>query len=65
MTTKFNRETAKIYAFPKRPRATDAQKRNAATARIEALPVRVATTACGEGWYHEAALHDAKPDRER
>ncbi len=69
MTTTFNRETAKIYAFPKRPRTADTAKREVAaanvTARIEALPVRVATTACGEAWYHEAALHDAKPDRER
>jgi Protein of unknown function (DUF2735) len=65
MTTEFNRETAKIYAFSKRPRATDGAKRNAATATTEVMPVRLVTTACGEAWYHEAALIDTEPARKR
>ena len=65
MTTEFNRETAKIYAFPKRPRATDTGRRETSTATIATMPVRVATTACGEAWYHEAALIDTEPARKR
>jgi Protein of unknown function (DUF2735) len=65
MTTTFNRETAKIYTFPKRPRTADSGRRETSTATIEAMPVRLATTACGEAWYHEAAVEDADRDRKR
>jgi len=61
MTQQQQRPTAKIYAFPKRPRAASGNRPYA-----NELPLheaQVPAVDCGAGWYHEAALHDADDDR--
>lgn len=55
MTSQQQRPTAKIYAFPSRPRGaandryTPTQQQAAAT---------LATVEFGSGWYHDAAIED-------
>lgn len=61
MTQHYQRPTAKIYAFPKRPRPTSVSHHaNYEPTHHEA---QYAAVEFGAGWYHEAALEDAENDR--
>jgi hypothetical protein len=62
MRTTLDRETAKIYAFPTKGRAKVEDLRD--VARPVPLAARISTE-CGAGWYHEAAIEDARPSPKR
>jgi uncharacterized protein DUF2735 len=65
MTEISNRETAKIYEFPTRARATKSVHQENRKRVADLGSMRVAYAECGSGWYHEAALQDAEPARKR
>lgn len=55
MTQHNQQQTAKIYAFPKRPRAQSTTAQNVRDPRFDAVEF-------GTGWYHQAAVEDAVED---
>lgn len=55
MTQQNQQPTAKIYAFPKRPRERSDNPHNARDPRFDAVEF-------GTGWYHQAAVEDAVED---
>ena len=66
MNTTSNHGSAKIYQFPAGGRAALGVRRHEETkAATDPGPSRVSEAACGGSWYHEAAIQDAKPARER
>jgi hypothetical protein len=66
MNTGLNHGSAKIYQFPAGGRAALGGRRYepSMTATDLALP-RVNAADCSGSWYHEAAIQDAKPGRDR
>jgi len=64
MNTSFNHGPAKIYQFPAGGRAALGGRRYEET-RVEATSdqstSRVCEAACGDGWYHDAAIQQSKP----
>ena len=68
MRTTVQHESAKIYTFPKRAQ-TKVEKYSSCTDQtnsVASLPSRrVANVAVGSGWYHEAAIEEAKRDSKR
>jgi hypothetical protein len=66
MNTSLHRETAKIYQFPIGGRAAFNASRRLTQASVEALaPARAARVVYGGNWYHEEALQDDDPARQR
>jgi len=63
MNTSFNHGSAKIYQFPAGGRAALGARRLEETeAAVDHGSLRVSEAAC---WYHEAAIQESKPERER
>ena len=61
-----NHGSAKIYQFPAGGRAALGVRRHEETKAVtDPGPSRASEAACGSSWYHEAAIQDAKPARER
>jgi hypothetical protein len=65
MTTNFSQEnlsqeSARIYQFPARGRKTVDSRREDSNSAIDGAAPRVSATTFGSGWYHEAAIQDAK-----
>ncbi len=60
MTQQYQQPTAKIYQFPKRPRAASGNQHTA----NQSLPrdERFAAVEFGTGWYHQAAVDDDAED---
>ncbi|MGZ5874872.1 MAG: DUF2735 domain-containing protein [Bradyrhizobium sp.] len=66
MNTSLNYGSAKIYQFPAGGRAALGGRRVEETkAATDPGSLRVSDAVCGGAWYHEAAIQDAKPPRER
>ena len=65
MNTTSNHGSAKIYQFPAGGRAAFGVRRHEETKEADPGPSRVSEAACGGSWYHEAAIQDSKPSRER
>ncbi len=66
MNTTLHRETAKIYEFPIGGRAAFNTARRLSQASVEALAsARSAKVVYGGNWYHEEALEDVDPARQR
>jgi uncharacterized protein DUF2735 len=66
MNTRLNQGPAKIYQFPAGGRsALGGRRYEASKPAAEPGPPRVHEAACGSGWYHEAAIQETKPGRER
>jgi hypothetical protein len=66
MNTSFNPGSAKIYQFPAGGRAALGARRLEETeAAVDHGSLGVSEAACGGGWYHEAAIQESKPERER
>jgi hypothetical protein len=66
MNTSLNHGSAKIYQFPAGGRAAlGGRRQEEATAASDLSSLRVSEAACGSGWYHEAAIQESKPARER
>ena len=66
MNTSPNHGCARIYQFPTGGRAALGGRRYEETKSAAApdLP-RVNETVCSDSWYHEAAIQESKPVRER
>jgi len=60
MTTNFHHESAKIYQFPARIRATVGGHREELKPAAELTSPRAAKAACGSAWYHEEAVREAE-----
>jgi uncharacterized protein DUF2735 len=56
MNTSFHHGSAKIYQFPVRARPAVGVRHEETKAAIDIHSPRIVTTACGSGWYHEAAI---------
>jgi hypothetical protein len=66
MNGSLNQESAKIYQFPVGGRAAIAGRRYEETKSTAGLGAsRVNEVAVGGAWYHEAAIQESKPMRER
>ena len=66
MNGSLNQESAKIYQFPVGGRSAFAGRRLEETRSVAALGVsRVNEVAVTGAWYHEAAIQESKPVRER
>jgi len=65
MTTGLNHGSAQIYEFPAGGRAALGGRRygEAKSAREQRAPA-VNTAACSESWYHQAAIDEARSERE-
>jgi hypothetical protein len=66
MNTSLNHGSAKIYQFPAGGRAAFGGRRLEETkAAADPGSLRVSEVACGDSWYHEAAILESnKPVRE-
>ena len=67
MTTSLNQGSAKIYQFPAGGRSALGGRRydeTGSASDIAAAP-RFNEALCSDSWYHEAAIRDAKPERDR
>jgi hypothetical protein len=66
MTTSLNNGTAKIYQFPAggRPAPGNHPRDETKSAADQSSP-SVNAAACSGSWYHEAAIQESKPARER
>jgi hypothetical protein len=60
MNTSFHHGSAKIYQFPVGGRPKIGVRHDEAKTDIDMNPPRTSDVACGSGWYHEAAIQDAK-----
>jgi hypothetical protein len=66
MNTSSNRGSAKIYQFPVGGRSAIDRRRFEETGNATDLASsRVSEVAYSEAWYHEAAIQESKPVRER
>ena len=66
MNASLNQGSAKIYQFPARGRSASGGRRFEETKRASDLASpRVSEAACGDSWYHEAAIQESQPTRER
>jgi hypothetical protein len=66
MTTSLNHGSAKIYQFPAGGRSALGGRRYEETkAAADLASTPVSEAASGSGWYHEAAILESKPVRER
>ena len=62
MNSNFNHWSAKIYQFPAGGRAAFGGRRLEETkTSAESTSLRVSEVACGDSWYHEAAIQESKP----
>jgi hypothetical protein len=66
MNTSLNHGSAKIYQFPAGGRSAAGGRRHEETkSAIDLASSRISEAACGDGWYHEAAIQESNPVRER
>ena len=66
MNGSLNQESARIYQFPVGGRAAIAGRRSEETKSVAGLgSSRVNEVAVAGAWYHEAAIQESKPVRER
>jgi uncharacterized protein DUF2735 len=60
MNTSFHHGSAKIYQFPVRARPSIGARHEQSETAVEINAPGICEVACGSGWYHEAAIEDAK-----
>ena len=66
MNSGLNHGSAKIYQFPAGGRAALGGRRYEETRTATDLAAsRVNEALCSGSWYHEAAIQDSKPERDR
>ncbi len=66
MNTSLNHGSAKIYQFPAGGRsALGGRRYEEAKTVTDLASSRVSEVAVGGAWYHDAAIQDSKPVRER
>jgi hypothetical protein len=57
--------TAKIYQFPAGGRAALGTRRFGETKAADAGQLGIQEAACGDSWYHQAAIEEDGPERRR
>jgi hypothetical protein len=66
MTTSLNHGSARIYQFPAGGRSALGGRRYEETKNVTDLAsTAVSAAASSSGWYHEAAIQESNPLRER
>jgi hypothetical protein len=66
MNPNCNQGSAKIYQFPAGGRAAPGGRRQDETkSAADQGALRIHEAACGDSWYHEAAIQESKPTWER
>jgi hypothetical protein len=65
MNTSLNHGSARIYQFPTGGRAALGRRDDQTRTANDVASSRVSEVAVGDAWYHEAAIQDGKPVRER
>ena len=65
MNTSLNHGSAKIYQFPAGGRSALGGRHYEEAKTVTDLASRVSEVAVGDAWYHDAAIQDSKPVRER
>ena len=66
MNTDLNKGSATIYQFPTGGRAARVARRQDATgSAVDPALLPVSEAVCSDTWYHEAAIQEAKPARDR
>jgi Protein of unknown function (DUF2735) len=66
MNASLNHGSAKIYQFPAGGRSALGERRYEETKTVTDLAsARASEAACSGSWYHEAAIQESKPVRER
>jgi hypothetical protein len=66
MNTSLNQGSARIYQFPVGGRsALGGRRYEEAKTVTDLAPARVNEAVCSGSWYHEAAIQESKPVRER
>jgi hypothetical protein len=66
MNTSLNYGSARIYQFPAGGRAALGGRRYEETkTATEVASPRISTADCSGSWYHEAAIQESQPGRER
>ena len=66
MNTSFNQGSARIYQFPVGGRsALGGRRQDEIKTSGDTELSRVNQATVGGAWYHDAAIHDSKPVRER
>jgi Protein of unknown function (DUF2735) len=63
MNTSLNNGSARIYQFP--PGGRGGRRHEEAKTAIDLAPSRIYDAASSSSWYHEAAIEESKPVRER
>ena len=63
MTTKTVQGSARIYQFPAGKRMAPGDRSHAAGSTDVPASAPVASGDCGSGWYHDAAIKDARKPR--
>lgn len=64
MTKQSQRPTAKIYQFPASPRSTSDSQRRSSRPLPKQQTAGFPTVACGNAWYHDAAMEQSDADCE-
>jgi uncharacterized protein DUF2735 len=65
LTTSSNQGSARIYQFPAGGRSALGGRRDGEAGSASDLAAAPRSNLCSDSWYHEAAIHDAKPERDR
>ncbi len=66
MNASLNHGSAKIYQFPAGGRSALGERRYEETKTVTDLAsARASEAACSGSWYHEAAIQESEPVRER
>jgi len=66
MSTSLNGGSAKIYQFPPGGRSAAGGRRlEEAETETDLASSRINEAACSGSWYHEAAIRESNPGRER
>ena len=65
MNTSLNHGSGKILQFPVGGRPALAERREETKGATDPASSRVSEIAVGDAWYHDAAIQDSKPVRER
>jgi hypothetical protein len=60
MNTNLHHGSAKIYQFPVRVRPTIGARHEETKTAVGINAPGISEAACGSGWYHEAAIQEAK-----
>jgi Protein of unknown function (DUF2735) len=65
MITELERRSATIFEFPRKARNSPAVAGEPRRPAAVIVPAYVASATCGSGWYHEAAIEEARRDAKR